>query len=68
MYFFNSIPKEEIELIDVGFPSLYDVMNYETTEWWCWPQEQLLALQSNEKIPERLKKEIGDHLSTVVAY
>jgi hypothetical protein len=63
MYFYDSIPEDERCNIDVGFPSLYDVMNYETTAWWDWPEKQLLALQSNEKIPERLKKEIGELLT-----
>ena len=65
MYFYDSLPEERQMEIDEYTPTLYDVMNYETTAWWTWPQEQLIALYKSNHLSEKFKQDVLEHLSTI---
>ena len=50
LYFYDTIPTEEKDEIDVGFAKLYDIYNYECVAWWTWPDKHKLIME--ERIEE----------------
>lgn len=40
IYWRDSIPQEEYCLISETYVELYDIWNYESVNWWNWPEEQ----------------------------
>jgi hypothetical protein len=65
MYFYDSLPEQEKRYIDEYSPTLYDVMNYETTAWWTWPQEHLIALHKSKHLSDKFKEVVLERLSTI---
>ena len=49
--------------IDENYPTLDDIMNYECTGWWAWPQENLIALYKSPNVREHRKQYILEHIT-----
>jgi hypothetical protein len=67
MYFYDSLPEQEQMDIDEYSPTLYDMMNYESTAWWTWSQEHLIALYKSESLNDKYRGYILEHLSKIAA-